>query len=546
MICHFRNLPELKSHEFCVVGAGPAGIALSTALARSGHSVLLIESGTEKPSSATQALSKATITNPASHAPVEIGSCRALGGTSWWWGGRCLPFDEVDFSPREFAPGTDWPLSYEEIEVWHPSAAEFLKCGHNFFSPPNSPTLREEKLLCSLERWSPETNLGHAYKHGLHSSRLITVLLGASVSQIHLSASQTSVAALTVSDGERWATYNVPNCILACGGLESTRLLLCTAKKYPPLFEGAHSVLGRGYMGHISGKIADIVLNDPSMIEDFDFFQDGSAYVRRRLTLDTQTMRDARVLNIAMWIDNPPFHDHQHRNAILSAVWLLLSIPAVGRRLIAEGVRLAHLGPKPYQFAKHITNLFRSPISTLKASAALIFERFLARPRKPGFIVRNAAGRYALHYHAEQLPRADSVIRLSEEADLTGMPRLTIDLKFSTEDAASVIRAHDLIDQQLRRVGVGRLEYRMSRDLLHQSVLSQASDGFHQLGTTRMSADPSKGIVDENLKVHGFSNLHVLSTSTFPSSGQANPTFLVVALAFRLASHLASARLSFT
>jgi choline dehydrogenase-like flavoprotein len=40
------------------------------------------------------------------------------------------------------------------------------------------------------------------------------------------------------------------------------------------------------------------------------------------------------------------------------------------------------------------------------------------------------------------------------------------------------------------------------------------------------------------LKVHGVENLHIASSSVFPTTGQANSTLLAVALAIRLAHHL--------
>jgi choline dehydrogenase-like flavoprotein len=63
--------------------------------------------------------------------------------------------------------------------------------------------------------------------------------------------------------------------------------------------------------------------------------------------------------------------------------------------------------------------------------------------------------------------------------------------------------------------------------------------GFHQIGTTRMSASPSGGVVDQNLAVHGVPNVYVASSSAFVTSGQANSTFMVVAFALRLADRLA-------
>jgi choline dehydrogenase-like flavoprotein len=62
--------------------------------------------------------------------------------------------------------------------------------------------------------------------------------------------------------------------------------------------------------------------------------------------------------------------------------------------------------------------------------------------------------------------------------------------------------------------------------------------GHHHLGTTRMSLDPSQGVVDPTSRMHGIANLYVAGGSVFPTSGSANPTLTIVALALRLAAHL--------
>jgi len=53
-----------------------------------------------------------------------------------------------------------------------------------------------------------------------------------------------------------------------------------------------------------------------------------------------------------------------------------------------------------------------------------------------------------------------------------------------------------------------------------------------------MSNDPKHGVVDKDCKVHGVQNLFIAGSSVFPTTGSANPTFTIVALAIRLASHL--------
>jgi GMC oxidoreductase len=53
-----------------------------------------------------------------------------------------------------------------------------------------------------------------------------------------------------------------------------------------------------------------------------------------------------------------------------------------------------------------------------------------------------------------------------------------------------------------------------------------------------MHENPRFGVVDPDGRVHGVDNLYVSGAPVFPSSGFANPTLTIVALALRLADHL--------
>jgi choline dehydrogenase-like flavoprotein len=61
----------------------------------------------------------------------------------------------------------------------------------------------------------------------------------------------------------------------------------------------------------------------------------------------------------------------------------------------------------------------------------------------------------------------------------------------------------------------------------------------HQMGTCRMSASPSNGVVDEKGAVHGVRGLYVADASVFPLSSGINPMITTMGLAHWIGSRLA-------
>ncbi|NIS60150.1 MAG: hypothetical protein GTO13_05420 [Proteobacteria bacterium] len=62
--------------------------------------------------------------------------------------------------------------------------------------------------------------------------------------------------------------------------------------------------------------------------------------------------------------------------------------------------------------------------------------------------------------------------------------------------------------------------------------------GYHPSGTTAMAKSPDNGVCDPNLRVFGLENLYLVSNSIFPHMGANPPTLTIVALALRLAVYL--------
>jgi len=116
------------------------------------------------------------------------------------------------------------------------------------------------------------------------------------------------------------------------------------------------------------------------------------------------------------------------------------------------------------------------------------------------------------------------------------MPRVRVDWRLNPEDRRGLDRLRAVLHAVVRDRGLGTLVDDPSND--ETGWPTSMVGGKHHMGTTRMHVDPKQGVVDPACRVHGLANLYVAGSSVFPTSGYANPTLTIVALALRLADHL--------
>jgi choline dehydrogenase-like flavoprotein len=542
--------------DVVVIGAGPAGIVVALEMARSGANVLIIESGLQSFSERIQKLADASDYDRKLHAPMSMATRRQVGGTSTIWGGRCVPYDPIDFDARAFIENADWPISYEELLPYYQRACNWMACGRSVFDTAQAPLLARpivpgfidgDVRNTNLERWSLPTNFGLEYKRQLESSRNIRLVTGLTCAEIVCLPGTSRVDHLECRtlDGSV-AQIRGGRYVLAAGGLESTRLLLASTGPSGTTLGNHSDHLGRWYMGHLEGVIANVRFTTPPRQTLFGFERDiDGVYVRRRLSFSRDFQHERQLPNIVAWLANPDLADPKHASGILSFVYLALSSP-LGKFFAPDAQRLSlkgeHVPGSPYYKAergpvsKHLKNILRQPVATARFIFGFGILRFFPRRKSPGFFVYSPGNLYPLQYHGEHRPHRESRVTLADDRDELGMPKIRIDIRFSDEDIRGVIDAHQCWDEHLRRTGCGQVEY------LHENpvdaVRVRAGGGFHQIGTTRMATNPDDGVVDSDLAVHGVENLFVLSSSTFVTSGQANSTFLIIILAVRLAEHL--------
>lgn len=524
--------------DVCIVGSGPVGLCLALTLAERGTGVVVLESGLKKPSLQAQALSDAVIASPARHAPMALAVCRGLGGTSRLWGGRCVPLDAIDFERRDYASTGGWPIGYADVDRHHREAAALLGAGIDGFIDKGAPAAPAPVHCDTLERWTNTPLISRQLAARLQACPRLTVVLDATVVDLALQEESDAVdGALVASPSQRFVFRSAKSFVLALGGVETARLLLNVQSRHPRLFGGTEGDLGRHYMGHLSGSIADIQFRDPQLAQAFDYRRGTSSFLRRRLTLDPAAQKADELPNISFCPANPRLADPEHRSGILSAAYLALSTPGVGQRLAAEAIRQGQISG-PRAFGGHLRNMILDFPATVGGIGGFVRQMLIDGRSKPLQFLASKAGRHPLHFHAEHRPSKESRIRLIRDQDRLGLRRASIDLRFSHEDGTGVVRAHAILERALKDAGIADLVYARAPDERADAVVGEARDGFHQIGSTRMAETPRSGIVDRNCRVFEFRNLFIAGTSVFPTSGQANPTLPAVALALRLADHL--------
>ena len=531
-----------RQHETIIVGSGPAGLTLAMELARRRRPTLVLESGLDRASKA-QELSLAEIVDPARHDDMRIATARRLGGTSTLWGGRSMPLDPVDFAPRPYAGGVRWPIRYDDLRpITQPPVDTSAAAKRRSRSPPRR---FPPSTAISCSTVSRGRAIGRRFARRTRrrspNSPLIDIRLDATVVDIELAENGRAIAVVAATADGRRLRLAAERIVLAAGGLKSTRLLLAAQRRQSALFGGADGPLGRYYLGHVIGEIADIVFDDARLDAAFDFLRDGrGSFVRRRFAPSPALMARFDLPNIGFWPVAPPIADARHGSGALSAVAMALSTPVIGAMILPELIRARHLDGS-IDWLAHTRNVACDLPATVAFLARFMRDRYLSAERIPGYFLRNRARRYGLSYHAEQIPNPDSRVALTTECDRLGLPRLRVDLRFSRADGEAIARAHQRLAQWLSASGFGHVEYRQSEAESAEAAFALMSHGSHQIGTARMGSNRREGVVDGDLACFDAPNLYVLGSAAFPTSGQANPTLSIVAFAVRLAEKLAAA-----
>ncbi len=465
--------------DVCVVGSGPAGVTLARRLGARGWSVGLFEAGGLELKAESQELYKGA-TEGQPYYPLDATRLRFFGGSSNHWGGWTRPLDPYDFEPKPHHPLSGWPIARTDLDPYAAEAGAILDLPPDR-QPPDAMPDAAGDLVPRLFRFSrPVTRFGEKFRAELDASRTIRAHVNANLVDLRLSQSGQTITEAVFRSYQRPEPFSVRarHFVLCLGGIENARALLNADSQVTGGLGNGHDLVGRYFLEHPHAPV-------------------GRAVMRKPLT------------------------------------WMLVYSPTPeeirARRILNFGVRIG-------DFDQWNAPDFTGALAP-QPDCAVNFDTLLATEMRGGDTPCPAhVG--DVFIACEQSLNPENRVSLMPERDRFGLRKAKLAWRLSEMDLHTLKTGAAEVARHLAEHDAGRMKI---ADWLLGDRLPTADElwgGNHHMGTTRMSDDPAKGVVDAKAKVHGLDNLYMGGSSVFSTSGHANPTFTIVQLALRQADIL--------
>ena len=469
--------------DVCIFGSGPAGISVALALAQTGKRIALVEAGGFEYQPESQEFYAGTESGLNGWNSVGVARLRYFGGTSGHWTGLCGLMEESVFSnvTQHRLPG--WPITRAAVLEHLPQAVEILDLGKpNFATGPIKPGVASSFLRRSTAL-SPPTRFGQKYRAAILESKSIRLFVRANLVELRLGAGSGGNASLdhAILKDYKGQTFRISanSYVLALGSLENARLLLNSDKQVAGGIGNHAGYVGRCFMEHLNVHIGRFVVRDKSY------------FSQRNLFSPSDELRRAQRIGHGILSLDPSFV------------------------------------PGNYGRARELKRILREEVCR--------FETLRDFARK--FNDFDCSGEGVILSLIEQGPNPESRVSLRSEVDALGLRRINLHWAIDDADRRTIRVLGVELAKELARLDAARVQ--LSDYILDNTKPIPVGPHAPQMGTTRMSRDPRDGVVNEDCRVHGVSNLYVAGSGVFPTGGGINPTLTIVLLALRLGKHLA-------
>jgi choline dehydrogenase-like flavoprotein len=137
----------------------------------------------------------------------------------------------------------------------------------------------------------------------------------------------------------------------------------------------------------------------------------------------------------------------------------------------------------------------------------------------------------------ESIPQYDNYCEIDPDTvDKYGIPVLRFHYNWTEHEINQAKHMHETFEEILTSSGGVLLGSKPGPE--NQYGLLAPGRIIHEVGTTRMGDDPAKSVLNSNCQAHDCKNLFVVDAGPFVSQADKNPTWTILALAWRTSDYI--------
>jgi len=486
-----------EEYDVCVIGAGAAGLYLTTRLAQVGLRVALLDRGPSKPQRVNDGEDFDFLEDRYSGA-VE-GRDFGVGGSTARWGGLLVPYVQADVhgdaawehivSAVHRTAGTvlgqlGWNQSATFEDTWLDTSLRLP------IDPSGCGLSQVSSLYLPFRRKNLAWLLSQA--RGASAGCAPTICVGHTACGWEVTTNDPPriVAVLAVDPaGDRHA-IRARKFVIAAGALESTRCALELAALLPTGALGGHDYLGKCLSDHLSFTAGT-----------FEGADRHRATARLGFRFDNGWMRGLRFVA----------NDNASARSFAHAVFDSADPAFVVAR---EAMRALQ--------SRRVPQISLAELAQASSSIPLMLIDRYVRKR----LRLSSRTKVRLQVDVEQAPDPNnSLTLLPNHRDRHGRPRLGIRWAIRDSDRQRMARSQSAYLSQLG--SLNGFPAVTPCDLVASGA--KVYDAYHPVGTCRLGVD-DQAVVEPSLRLRGTANVWIASTAVLPSAGSANPTFSMLCL----------------
>lgn len=278
----------------CIIGSGPAGMAIALQLAHAKVPVIVLEAGSDEITADSQDFYRGEVDGDP-YFDLDATRIRLLGGCSNHWAGWCRVMDAHDFEQRSWVPDSGWPIRRTDLEPYFGLVHTMLDL-EDF--RPNVPLSTDIDWVQLIK--SPAVHVGEKYRTTLDASPYIALVMNTMATDLASDGSRITAANLW-SRGAAAGSLAAEHFVVCTGGLENSRLLLWSNEKTGGAVVPKAEALGKYWMEHPQFEPAVALLFDESAFE-------WDAQNESFFSPTPSAMQRLSIMNFGVRLIKTPYH----------------------------------------------------------------------------------------------------------------------------------------------------------------------------------------------------------------------------------------------